>query len=93
MNPRTWLILFLSLLLLVPADVGQGAQNDLKYITPAGLKARLGAKDLLIIDVRQPGDWGRSSTKIPGAVRQNPQEAETWGPKLPRGRQIVLYCA
>jgi len=93
MQTRTWLILLLSLALLVPADIARGAQNDLKYINPEALKASLGAKNLLIIDVRQPGDWDRSATKIPGAVRQNPQEAETWGPKLPRDRQIVLYCA
>jgi rhodanese-related sulfurtransferase len=93
MKTRTWLILLLSLALLLPADIARSAPNDLQSITPAALKARLGAKDLLVIDVRQPGDWGRSAAKIPGALRQNPQEAETWGPQLPRGRQIVLYCA
>jgi rhodanese-related sulfurtransferase len=93
MHPRIWLILFVSLLLLVPADIGRGAKNDLQYISPAALKARLGAKNLLIIDVRQPGDWGRSPIRIPGAQRRDPQAAETWGPQLPHGKQLVLYCA
>ncbi len=93
MHTNTWLVLFLFLALLAPADTSLSAPNDLKYLTPNTLKGRLGAPDLLIIDVRAPGDWDRSADKIPGAVRQDPNGVETWGPKLPRDKQIVLYCA
>ena len=93
MKTKTWVVLLLSLALLVPAGTALAAPDDLKYITLDTLKGRLGAPDLLIIDVRAPGDWDRSATKIPGAVRQDPKKIETWGPNLPRDKQIVLYCA
>jgi hypothetical protein len=93
MQTKAWLVLLLSLALLMPADTALSAPNDLKNITLDTLKGRLGAPDLLIVDVRQAGDWDRSAKKIPGAVRQDPQKLETWGPNLPRDKKIVLYCA
>lgn len=57
------------------------------------LRAMLGSKDLVIIDVRTARDWKASRLKIQGAAWEDFQEVETWAAKYPRDKNIVLYCA
>lgn len=57
------------------------------------LKSRLNDPSLIIIDVRAPGDWKASSTKIKGAFREVLDTIEEWAPKYDKDKTIVLYCA
>jgi hypothetical protein len=55
------------------------------------LKSWLSDPQVVIVDVRYGRDWQDSQSKIKGAIRQNPQEVETWAASLPKERKIVLY--
>ncbi len=56
------------------------------------LKARLGAADIVIIDVRTAHDWNDSANKIQGAVREEATRLGTWINKYPKDKTLVLYC-
>jgi rhodanese-related sulfurtransferase len=92
MRPKAWMVL-LVLLALLAAPGAAPAKSEALEIDQDTLKGLLGAPDLLILDVRQGGDWDKSDQKIRGAVRQDPRQVEAWGPQLPRDQKIVLYCA
>lgn len=62
-------------------------------ISKEDLKAQLGSKDLLILDVRTDRDWESSSLKIKDAIRRNPGIVDFWASDLPKDKTIVLYCA
>jgi rhodanese-related sulfurtransferase len=57
------------------------------------LKSWLNDPGMMIIDVRQPGDWQASDKKIQGAVREDPHAVDAWATTLPKDKKIVLYCA
>ena len=57
------------------------------------LKAMLGNPDVVVIDVRTPGDWKGSDSKIKGSVREEPGAIESWVMKYPKDKTLVLYCA
>lgn len=67
--------------------------NATPRITKDELKTKLGSPDLVLLDVRSNNDWERSTEKIAGAVRMDPNTVETWAGTLPRDKKIVLYCA
>jgi hypothetical protein len=62
-------------------------------MTTEELRARLGAPDTVVIDVRAGKDWKGSNRKIAGAVREDPGAVGEWAGKYPREKTIVLYCA
>ena len=47
---------------------------------------------VLLIDTRNPHDWGESDVKLPGAVRIHYSEMGQHLDELPRDRLIVTYC-
>ena len=57
------------------------------------LKSRLGQADLVIIDVRSSRDWNSSASKIKGARRKIPFDAQSWAKDLDKSKTYVLYCA
>jgi len=93
MGKGIWLItLLLAVLLVLPAAC-LAEKQELKYVDLETLKGMLGDPQLLLLDVRAPGDWAKAHTKIQGAVRQEPGEVAAWGATLPKDKKIVLYCA
>jgi rhodanese-related sulfurtransferase len=62
-------------------------------ISKEELKAKLGSPDLVPLDVRATNNWEQSDEKIAGAQRVNPESIDTWAATLPKGKEIVLYCA
>lgn len=64
---------------------------EITYVDKDTLKDMLGAPDLMLIDVRAPGGWNRSTEKIKGAVRRERDQVAAWGPTLPRDKKIMLY--
>jgi rhodanese-related sulfurtransferase len=93
MSTKAWMVLPVLLALLAAPGAAPAAKSEAISMDQDTLRGLLGAPDLLILDVRQGGDWDKSDQKIRGAVRQDPQRVEAWGPQLPRDKKIVLYCA
>jgi hypothetical protein len=81
------LLLFLSF--AMARGQALAASPEVKYIGPADLKGRLGDPNLVIIDVSK--GWWTYDQKIVGSLVY-PEEASSWAPRLPRDKQIVLYC-
>lgn len=72
--------------------VSECAADDAPRMTKEELKAKLGAPDLVIIDVRQGPGWDRSGEKIPGAVREDHENLSLWVGKYRTDQTIVIYC-
>ena len=88
--------LFTGLILLfsgVGTFVSTAVSVDAPRMTKDELKALVGTPDLIILDVRAGSDWMSSDIKIKGALREEPGEIDSWAPKYPKDKIIVLYCA
>jgi hypothetical protein len=74
------------------SPVGGDASAQVPRMTKEELKDLLCKTDVIVIDVRQPGQWDASKLKIKGAHREDPgKKAESWAMKYPKDRTIVLY--
>ncbi|MCK7504941.1 MAG: rhodanese-like domain-containing protein [Desulfobacterales bacterium] len=38
-------------------------------------------------------DFAADPEMIPGAVRRDPEQVKAWAVELPKGSEIVIYCA
>ena len=94
-------ILFLLLLAALAAYIAwkfiarQRFLRELRItqITPEELKQKLDAgEELVIVDLRHTLDFEAAPETIPGAVRMDAQELQERNERLPRDREIVLYC-
>ncbi len=47
---------------------------------------------MLLVDVRLPDDYASSGLRIPDAAWHDPKRVEEWGPRLSRGRKVVVSC-
>ncbi len=88
MKKLSILLVFFMLFALTPAlaaNVGMMSLDELKGV--------LDSENLIVLDARTGKDWGASEFKIPGAIRANPSEFNSWGNSYPKEKKIVLYCA
>jgi hypothetical protein len=71
---------------------GNDASAQVPRMNKEELKWLLDNPDVIIIDVRQPGQWDDSSIKIWGAHREDPSKnIESWLMKYQKDKAIVLY--
>lgn len=83
--------MLLSLLLLM---VGASAfAETVPRMSTDELRSRLGADDLVVLDVRGSWDWNPAAIKIAGAERVEPRAVGQWLNDYPKEKTIVLYCA
>ena len=69
-------------------------ETKVPKMTKEELKPLLGNPDVVILDVRIPGEWNRSTLKIQGAVREDPEKNyKTWASKYPKDKTLVFYCS
>jgi len=62
-------------------------------ITPEELKEKLdGGENLVIVDLRHSLDFEMEPETIPGAFRMDAQELQKKNDRLPRDREVILYC-
>jgi membrane protein DedA with SNARE-associated domain len=62
-------------------------------ITVEELKQKLDAgEEVVIVDLRHSVDFEADPETIPGAFRMDAQELEQKNDRLPRDREIILYC-
>ncbi len=58
------------------------------------LRGLIGNPNVVILDVRQPGDYDKSDGKIKGATRVNPKEKiGDLMDKIPKDKTLVFYCS
>lgn len=46
-----------------------------------------------VLDVRRAADFDADDGVIPGSIRGNPDEIDTWAATLDRSRPVIVYCA
>jgi membrane protein DedA with SNARE-associated domain len=62
-------------------------------ITPRELKRKIDAgEDVVIVDLRHSVDFEANPETIPGAFHMDAKELEERNDRLPRDREVVLYC-
>jgi Fe-Mn family superoxide dismutase len=47
---------------------------------------------VLVVDVRLPDDYAASGLRMPDVAWHDPGRVEEWGPRLSRGRKVVVSC-
>lgn len=93
MMKKTLLIGMIFIFLGVGIFVKPTISADVPGMTKDELKALLGNPDLIILDVRRGSDWTGSDLKIKGALREEPNDIESWANKYSKDKILVLYCA
>lgn len=80
---------------LVPVEKTVPDALEATRVTADEVLARMErAEPILFVDARGEEEWGKSSEKLPGALRLSPEslvEGDTF-PIIPRGHSIVTYC-
>jgi membrane protein DedA with SNARE-associated domain len=62
-------------------------------ITPEELKQKIDSgEELVIVDLRHSVDFEADPETIPGAFRMDAKELEEKNDRLPRDREVILYC-
>jgi rhodanese-related sulfurtransferase len=69
------------------------AVSGIQKVTKEELKELLNDPTITILDVRDTKDWEPSDVKIPGAIRENPYDVESWAHKYRKDQKLILYCA
>ncbi len=65
--------------------------EEVPRITKEEVKGMLGNADLIIIDVRTEEGWSGSELRIKGAVREDPENVNSWMNKYPKDKTLVFY--
>lgn len=89
--PRALLVACLALVMC--AYAWPASASDAPRISKEDLKGQLGSNQIVVVDVRTKKDWDKSSYKIRGSVREDPNDVDSWIRNYPKGKTIVLYCA
>jgi rhodanese-related sulfurtransferase len=63
-----------------------------RTITPNDLKPLVKMKAVTVLDVRRSNDYDADKVKLPGAEWKNPDQLADWSAKLPKEKEIVIYC-
>ena len=90
---RRWFYLVVLMTALATLGSGMASASDAPRIGKDEVKAMLGAADTSIIDVRATTDWLQTSVKIKGAVREKPNDVDSWASRYPKDRTLIIYCA
>jgi hypothetical protein len=89
----SWMTVVISVLVFFCAAPPAFCIKDVPRMSKEELKALLDNPDVVIIDARAPYDWGRSETRIKGALRLDPSTLDSWEPAYPKDKTIVVYCS
>ena len=88
-------VFFLALYIAYKFIARQHFLRELRIarISPEELKEKLDAGEpLTIVDLRHSLDFEADPETIPGAFRMDAHELENKDEKLPRDREVILYC-
>lgn len=92
-SPKPWALALglLAGLLLLAAGTAQA--DSVQRMTCKELADRLGEPGLVVLDVRTTAEWKESDNKIRGALREDPDETDTWAKNYDPAKVYVLYCS
>lgn len=92
---QLWMVIaFLVAFVLTGCLQNLGLETNVSRMTKEELKPLLGNSDVIVVDVRLPGEWKRDALKIQGAVREDPEkDYRTWASKYPKDKTLVFYCS
>ena len=65
--------------------------NSVSKISVDHVKQLLGKPHTVIIDVRKPRNWWRTSKKILSAVREDPSKVDQWARKYTKDQTLIFY--
>ena len=82
----------LFLLIAQPPYSAADSTGDVPRISVIAVDKLLENPDIVIIDVRKKKSWWSSTTKIYGAVREDPSKVSEWIDKYPKTKTIFIYC-
>lgn len=94
-----WVILFSVCLavmvgLVSCSSMGRITAPSVPRMSIDALKARLSDPAVLVLDVRDGRSWEKGTTKIKGAVRQDPgKDVAVWSKGYAKDKTYVLYCS
>ncbi len=94
-SPRiAWYIVLAVLLIQISHPVVPVADStaEVSRISVTETEKRMHHPDVVIIDVRKKKSWWRSTTKIHGAVREDPANISQWIDKYSKTKTLILYC-
>ncbi len=94
-NPRIGSYIFLVVLLVQishPVPLAADSKAEVPRISATETEKRMHHPDVVIIDVRKKKSWWRSTTKIHGAVREDPANISQWIDKYSKTKTLILYC-
>ena len=88
-----YLLNFISLLLILgPLHVLNASDaKSVSIISVDQVKQLMNKPDTVIIDVRKPKNWWRSSKKIFSAVREDPSKVDQWAVKYTQNQILIFY--
>ncbi len=67
--------------------------GDIRMVTPEELKAKINSgAEIVFLDMRSPGAYVKSTVKIKGALRIDPNHLKERVMEIPFGKQIATYC-
>ncbi len=93
---RYLLLIFITVFILSACNFAWRSYHavaGIQKVTKEELKELLNDPTITIIDVRDTNDWESSNVKIPGAIRENPYDVESWADKYVKDQKLILYCA
>jgi hypothetical protein len=86
------LVIMILLGITKPVILEAGSGNDIPRISVDDAKQLMDDPNVVIIDVRTQKTWWSSTTKISGAVRENPSKVSEWMGKYSKTQTLLFYC-
>jgi rhodanese-related sulfurtransferase len=91
---KVWIIVMLAFIFATAtSSFLLSAEEEVKKITKEDLKPLLDDAAVVVVDVRIQSHEDGSSSKIKGAVREDPNQVEAWMGKYSKDKTLVFYCA
>ena len=87
------LLMAVAFLWMGSALITACASDNPPRMTTEELKGMLGDPEVVVVDVRAGSSWTGSTTKIKGAVREDPKAVQSWFQKYPKDKTLVFYCS
>lgn len=81
----------LAVSLVLAFTWSHGSGEKVQLLDKKTVKSWLSDPEVIILDVRAPKNWHVSDKKIKGAVREDPDDVQTWAANPPKDKKIVLY--
>ncbi len=91
---KLWLLYLIILLLSTTNPLPREADgtDEVSRMSVGDVKQLLGNPHVVIIDVRTKKSWWSSTTKISGAVREDPSKVSEWMGKYSETKTLIFYC-